>query len=95
MTKEEYWAIVNKKYSEVAKLKKEIEELTVQYCNDNAPFKIGDKVRINWREGIITSIEPYGDDFYYKWRPFNKDGSKGDERCIWIYDMEYMKKVED
>lgn len=96
MTREEFLVALKEKKEAIENINKEIAELKAQYCNDCAPYKIGNKIKLNGKEGVISSIGvDYNYEFTYKWRPFNKDGSKGDERCIWIYDMEYMKKVED
>lgn len=62
MTKEEYWAIVDKKYSEVAKLKKEIEELTVQYCSENTgkkEFKIGEVFQFGLAKLKVKKLTPF------------------------------------
>ena len=95
MTRKEYLALRDKKEEEIRKIGKEIAELRNQYCNDCAPYKIGDKIRLNGKEGVISYIEPYGDEFSYKWRPFKTDGSEGFERTILCYDTKNIEKVDD
>ena len=96
MTREEFLVALKEKKEAIENINKEIAELKAQYCNDCAPYKIGDKIKLNGKEGIISSIGvDYNYEFTYKWRPFKKDGSEGCERIIWRYDIEKMKKVED
>lgn len=95
MTRQEYLAARGKKEEEIRNIRNEILELRAQYCKDCAPYKVGDRIRLNGKEGVISYVEPYGDEFSYKWRPFRKDGSEGYERTIMYYDTKIIKKLED
>lgn len=96
MTRQEYLSERAKKEEQIRKISKEIEELRAQYCKDCAPYKVGDRIRLNGKEGVISYVEPYGDDdFSYNWRPFREDGSEGFNRPIWDYDTKNIKKVEE
>lgn len=93
MTKEEYLKAVKEKQSEIAKLESEIKILDEEYCKDCAPFKIGDKIRIKGKEGVISSVRVWYNEFEYNWRPFRKNGSEGAEKKIWSFDIKNIEKV--
>lgn len=92
MTKEEYTAIYTEKNKKIFKLKRELKLATEEYCRDCSPFKIGEKVSLNGKEGVITKIMVYNDIFEYRWKPFKKDGTDGVERDIHFWDFKNIKK---
>lgn len=94
MTKEEYKAICDEKNEEIYKIKYELKLAREEYCRDCSQFKIGEKVSLNGKEGIITKIMAYDDVFEYRWRPFKKDGTEGVERKIHFWDFKNIKKCE-
>lgn len=95
MTKDEYDKLVGQKYNQIRELEHQINQLTKQYCEENSPLKIGDKIRFNDKQGIITSIKPsiLGDSFEYVWKPFKKDGSLGCEKFIYYYQVQNIEKI--
>lgn len=93
MNREEYEKKLAEKNAEIDKINKQINELKKQYCNDCSPFKVGDRVRFNGKEGVITSIYPSWKNFEYKWKPFRKDGSEGSEKNIWSFDFDKIEKI--
>ena len=97
MIKEEFLVALKEKEEAIENINKEIAELKAQYCNDCAPYKIGDKIELYGKIGIISyiGVDSYNHDFKYKWRILKKDGSEGIVRDIWSYDTKSIKKVED
>lgn len=93
MTREEYLKMRKEKEAEIKKINNEIEMLKEQYCKDNAPFNIGDRIRLNGKEGVISVIKVWFDDFEYYWRPFRKDGTEGAEKRIWSYDYKNIERI--
>lgn len=93
MTKKEYEEKLAEKQAEISKINNEISRLKEQYCNDCSPLKIGDRIRFNGKEGIITSVRTSWKHFEYKWKPFRKDGSEGCEKNIWSFDFDKIEKL--
>lgn len=86
MTKEEYLALKYEKLNKIAEIHAEIENIAKQYVKDNALYKVGDRIRLNGKEGFISSIHVCDDMFDYYWKPFRKDGKEGAEKRIWSYE---------
>lgn len=93
MNRKEYEDRLAEKEKEIDKIEAEISALIEKYCNDCSPFKVGDKIRFNGKEGVIIKISPGWRDFEYYWKPFKKDGSLGCKKIIWYYDFEKIEKI--
>lgn len=74
MTKDEYDKLVGQKHDQIRELEHQIDQLTKQYCEENSSLKIGDKIRFDNKQGIITSIRLsiLGHSFEYVWKPLKK-----------------------
>lgn len=92
MTKEEYLDLKYEKLNKIAEIHAEIENIAKQYVKDNALYKVGDRIRLNGKEGIISSIRVSADMFDYYWRPFRKDGREGAEKRILGYEEKNIEK---
>lgn len=95
MTKDEYDKLVDQKHDQIRELEHQIDQLTKQYCEENSSLKIGDKIRFDNKQGIITSIRLaiLGDSFEYVWKPLKKDGSLGCEKLIRYYQVQNIEKI--
>lgn len=93
MNRKEYEERLAEKEKEIDKIKAEISALKEKYCNDCSPFKVGDKIRFNGKEGVIIKTSPAWRDFEYHWQPFKKDGSLGCKKIICWYDFEKIEKI--
>lgn len=93
MTKEEYLALKYEKLNKIAEIHAEIDKIEKKYIKDNAVYKVGDRIRLNGKEGTISSIRVFADMFNYYWRPFRKDGKDGAEKRIWSYEEKNIEKI--
>lgn len=95
MNKEEYSKIVSNKRAQIRELQNQIIQLTKQYCEENSSFKKGDKIRLNGKEGVISSINiGTFKDFDYKWRPYKKDGHLSYERMLDWTEQDKIEKIK-
>ena len=93
MTKEEYLALKYEKLNKIAEIHSEIDKIEEHYIKDNALYKVGERIRLNGKEGVISSIRLFADMFNYFWRPFRKDGKNGAEKRIWGYEENNIEKL--
>lgn len=93
MTKEEYLALKYEKLNKIAEIHSEIDKIEEHYIKDNALYKVGERIRLNGKEGVISSIRLCADMFNYSWRPFRKDGKNGAEKRIWGYEENNIEKL--
>lgn len=86
MTKEEFETQMKQLHSEIRERENEIIRIRKEYAKEYAPFKVGDVVTCNGKNGVITQVSVNGvltTSFYYKWQPYKKDGSLSYERELW------------
>lgn len=94
MTKEEFNRFLKEKRAAIEAIQNEILEIKAQYCKENAPLKVGDRIRLKGKEGVISQVSiPWDTSFEYRWRPFKKDGSEGAEKTIWGFDEKNIEKL--
>lgn len=95
MEKKVYRRKIEEKRAMIDEIHNQINKLENEYCIEHAPFKIGDKIQINDKQGYITDIQGdiFLDRFEYKWKPINKNGKPGHERKIWSFDVHKIIKV--
>lgn len=95
MTHEEYILAINQKRAQIRDLKKQIYQLTEQYCEQNSPFKIGDKIRLGDKEGVISfvGLDFLESGFMYKWTPIKKNGKFDYEQRIYSYEIPHIEKI--
>ena len=95
MTKEEYQKKIDEKRALIDEISHQIDELKKECCIEHSPLKIGDKIKLNDKEGYITDIQMSAivGLFEYKWKPINAKGKPGYERKIWSFDVHKIMKV--
>lgn len=85
--------LANKQH-EIIKLAHERDVLLSEYCKENAPLKIGDRVSYNGQMGYIVEVclNDYEDAFDYVWKGILPDGSLADCRHIYCTDVHLLIK---
>ena len=97
MVQEEFARRMAEAQARIDKAKKDMRELRKQYIEENAPYKVGDKVKIvtpedlRWRNeeetvfGFIKSIEVSDDGtFTPELNAVKKDGTEHKNKRVWI-----------
>ena len=95
MTAEELIKTIDEKVAQIDNIKNDIKELKKQYCEENAPFKVGDKIKFKNKTGYIKEVR-LGyllNDFHYLWTPILKNGKIGCSKWIYDYDVHLIEKL--
>lgn len=97
MVQEEFARKMAEAQARIEKAKKDMRELRKQYIEENAPYKVGDKVKIvtpaepRWNKGeetvfaFIKSIEVSDDGMFTpELNAVKKDGTEHKNKRVWI-----------
>lgn len=95
MTAEELEKRIEEKQAQINNIKKDIMNLKKQYCEQYAPFKVGDKIKFKDKTGYIKEVKLsyLPNDFAYLWTPFLKNGTIGCGKWIYTYDAHLIEKL--
>ena len=94
MTKEEfkerYAAIMDR----ISALNAERMELIDEYIRTNSPYKVGMKVRVGKRVGILVGYECRNSEVYPVVSKMKKDGTSHPSARYWGYALSEVKAIE-